>query len=445
MVSCVTLSTFHGCPADEIEAIAEHLLERHGVHVVIKLNPTLLGFEGVDTLLRGRLGYQELRLDRDAFARDLGWEQAVAMLGRLEAAAARRGLTIGAKLTNTLVVKNHRGRLAGETIYLSGPPLHVLAVTLADRLVRATGGRIPISFSAGIDADNFADAVACGFAPVTACTDLLKPTGYRRLPRYLKALEAEMRRLQVATVDAFVVARAAEASGVQHPPRAAARQFLASYARNLPDDPRYHAAAQRGEPRREASRLSLFDCLSCNACVVACPNDAMFSLALGPEDLDAPELEVTGSGLEPRPGRFVLTRNEQWAVYGDLCNDCGNCDTFCPEHGGPQRAKPRFFGAREPFVAAAADGLLLGEGGQVSARFGGASYELSETGSGARFSDGVVEALLDGTHRLVSARVLATVPVPGHRLPLWRYHAMRLLRDAALARAAWPRAALFDR
>src|SRR5438552_3162253 len=40
---CVTLSTFHGCPAGEIERIVEHLITRHGLHVVIKLNPTLLG------------------------------------------------------------------------------------------------------------------------------------------------------------------------------------------------------------------------------------------------------------------------------------------------------------------------------------------------------------------------------------------------------------------
>ncbi|MEK7824685.1 MAG: glutamate synthase, partial [Candidatus Eisenbacteria bacterium] len=40
IVDLVTLSTFHGCPAEEIEAIAEHLLRRHGMHVVIKLNPT---------------------------------------------------------------------------------------------------------------------------------------------------------------------------------------------------------------------------------------------------------------------------------------------------------------------------------------------------------------------------------------------------------------------
>ena len=59
----VTLSTFHGCPADEIEAMAVFLMEEMGLHVTVKLNPTLLGKEAVDALLHDVLGYAR---DRDA-------------------------------------------------------------------------------------------------------------------------------------------------------------------------------------------------------------------------------------------------------------------------------------------------------------------------------------------------------------------------------------------
>jgi putative selenate reductase len=83
----VTLSTFHGCPPQEIEQIVEHLFARHGVNVVIKCNPTLLGHAAVEELLRGRLGYDDIALDRAAFASDLGWDDASAMFGRLEGAA----------------------------------------------------------------------------------------------------------------------------------------------------------------------------------------------------------------------------------------------------------------------------------------------------------------------------------------------------------------------
>ncbi|OGF08381.1 MAG: hypothetical protein A2W00_02970 [Candidatus Eisenbacteria bacterium RBG_16_71_46] len=447
VVAAVTLSTFHGCPAEEIERIVEHVFERHRLHVVVKLNPTLLGYDAVEELLRGRLGYDEIRLDREAFDKDLQWDYALAMFERLQGAARRAGLGLGAKLTNTLIVRNHRRVLAGDVVYLSGPPLHPIAIALAERLTGATGGSIPLSFSAGVDADNVADAVACGFAPVTMCTDLLRPTGYRRLPRYLKALEQEMERLQAPSLAAYILARGAEAGAAAPdavraaagPPapdavRAAARRHLSAYAARVAGDPRYRAAAHRTPPERHDSRLSLFDCESCNNCLLVCPNDAIFSLRLGPLALDTWDLVAEGGVVVSRPARFALREERQWASYADFCNECGNCDVFCPEQGGPFRAKPRFFGGRASFEAAApADGIRIEAGGdRVVARIEGLEHVLERAGEGARFGDGVIEAELDGGHRVIAARLRAEGE--GHVLPLARYHALRLLRDATLAR-----------
>ncbi|VDR26891.1 putative selenate reductase subunit YgfK [Raoultella terrigena] len=44
LVSGVTLSTMHGCPPDEIEAICRYMLEEKGLNTFVKLNPTLLGY-----------------------------------------------------------------------------------------------------------------------------------------------------------------------------------------------------------------------------------------------------------------------------------------------------------------------------------------------------------------------------------------------------------------
>jgi len=119
-------------------------------------------------------------------------------------------------------------------------------------------------------------------------------------------------------------------------------------------------------------------------------------------------------------------------VFADSCNDCGNCDTFCPESGGPQRVKPRFHATRERFEAAGdADGILLEDGGRVlSARLSGVGYRIEWGDGGARFSDGRLEATLDADHRLVATRALDSGK--GHRLSLWPYHALRLLREAVL-------------
>ena len=71
LVKCVTLSTFHGCPPDEIEAIARYLIDEIGVDVIVKLNPTLLGFDEVTYLLHDRMGYHDLSPKRSAFDGDL--------------------------------------------------------------------------------------------------------------------------------------------------------------------------------------------------------------------------------------------------------------------------------------------------------------------------------------------------------------------------------------
>lgn len=458
MVRGVTLSTMHGCPADEIERIVEHLLERHRLDVNVKLNPTLFGYDETDALLRGALGYEEIRVDRAAFDGDLQWDEALAMFERLGRTAARHGLTVGAKLINTLAVRNLSRVLEGETIYLSGTALHPLAIRLAHRVVEATGGRVPISFSAGVDAENFADAVACGLRPVTVSSDLLKPTGYRRLPRFLKALEAEMERTGSHTLDEFILARAGKAPGAAGPVpagadaaggaerlpaapppdparvRAAIEKNLAAYADRVTADERYHAPANRTPPARSGARLALFDCESCNACLLVCPNDAFFSLPIGPLALEAPDLKVVAGAVVVLPARLELRAERQWAYFADFCNDCGNCDTFCPEQGGPYQAKPRFHGSRAGFVAdAPRDAFLIEDTGAVTrARFAGIEHVLTRTENGARFGDGAIEVELDAAHRVVSTRVSGAHE--GHTLPLARYHAMRLLRDAVLAR-----------
>jgi ferredoxin len=66
-------------------------------------------------------------------------------------------------------------------------------------------------------------------------------------------------------------------------------------------------------------------------------------------DAEAPQ------GAPQRPLRRVpggvlrVVKAHQLANYADACNDCGNCDIFCPEDGGPQREKPRFFSSLETY------------------------------------------------------------------------------------------------
>jgi putative selenate reductase len=370
LVSGVTLSTFHGCPPGEIAEIAELLLRQNQLSCVIKHNPTLLGKEALLALLHGRLGHRELVVPERAFAHDLGWEQALALFERLDGTARELGLSHGIKLTNTLVVENRGGFLPASEpeAYLSGPPLHVLAMELVRRFRGALGARVPISFSAGIDAHNFADAVALDLRPVTVCTDWLKAGGYGRAAHYFEELGRRMSAVRASSREDFVLrafgqaAPALAAMEVDPETRARCEQALAEgsslraaagealhtrwldeaalrntavYVDALAGDARYGAEGAARAPKKIGRALQRFDCLSCNKCIPACPNDAVFTLDL------------------------PLREEQQIAIFADACNACGNCDVICPEDGGPYRSKPRFFGSREAFAASEGDAFFL--------------------------------------------------------------------------------------
>ena len=116
--------------------------------------------------------------------------EVVGIIERLEPFAAAHGRSLGVKFSNTLVVENNRDFFpASEPVmYLSGPPLHPLAIALVARFREHFGDRLPVSFSGGIDERNFADTVGLGLKPVTVCSDFLKLGGYRRGWRYFGEL-----------------------------------------------------------------------------------------------------------------------------------------------------------------------------------------------------------------------------------------------------------------
>ncbi len=176
----VTLSTMHGCPPDEIEAIGKYLMKEKKLHTYIKLNPTLLGYSTVRKILDD-LHYDRIVLDKHAFDNDLQYNVAVPMLKRLKTYAADLNLQFGVKLSNTLGVKNNDDTLAGNEKYMSGRALFPLTVNLSAKLAEEFAGDIKISYSGGANQNNIKKLFATGIYPITVATDLLKPGGYGRL------------------------------------------------------------------------------------------------------------------------------------------------------------------------------------------------------------------------------------------------------------------------
>jgi putative selenate reductase len=185
----VTVSTMHGCPPGEIESIGKYLMAERKLHTAIKLNPTLLGPDRLRRLLDTH-GFSHLSVPDQAFEHDLKWDEALELIESLRETSKAAGVEFGLKLTNTLEVNNIRKVLPEDQkqLYLSGRALHPLAVTLADTLQEQFGGALDLSFCAGADAFNTPTLVEAGLAPVTVCTDLLRPGGYTRLAQYIDTL-----------------------------------------------------------------------------------------------------------------------------------------------------------------------------------------------------------------------------------------------------------------
>ncbi len=350
----LTLSTFHGCPPDEIESIVRYLMDTHGLDAIVKLNPTLLGFERVDALLHETLGYDDVTISRDAFDADLQFDRALELIGGLRAHADAGGRRFGIKLSNTLVVVNEKGWMPDDPMYLSGPPLHVIASSILNRLVEALPGVFdlpgqegssPVTFSAGVTKTNVADTIAMGVAPATICSDLLKPGGYGRLKPMLNALVAEIGKAGMTSLRDWRQARHAEAVAAGH------RDWVAAHVSSITGEGvgLYDKIGNSKMPRRVESELQMWGCVACNLCVTVCPNGAFMKLP-SPAEL-----------AEQIGGRW------QYIVLAELCNDCGNCLTFCPEDGDPAQVKPRLYLDESRFAGAdgqafqlTANGLNLG-------------------------------------------------------------------------------------
>ena len=424
----LTLSTFHGCPPDEIERIIDFLLNEHSLNCIIKLNPTLLGEERVRELLQGVMGYEAVNVPSKAFQTDTSWDQAQGFVQRLGVTADQLGLGFGVKFSNTLIVENHRSFFpeSEKEMYLSGPPLHVLATNLVDRFRDRFGDHYPISFSAGIDRKNFADAVAIGLTPITSCSDLLKAGGYSRATTYFRELDSRMDRLGVNTIPDYIIkaygnaeqalsecGKDAEDSKIDSCRKAleegtslleAAGEDLygrwlsqckllntQTYAENATLDQRYALVKNSKPPTKVGSMLELFDCLTCDKCIPVCPNDANFMLSIPPEQVPVKTLTFRdGNWLVEESGKLVLEKKHQIANFADFCNECGNCDIFCPEDGGPYVLKPRFFGSRESFREFSNhDGFFIERnngGDTVLARFSQDEYESTLMNGEVQFS-----------------------------------------------------------
>ena len=138
------------------------------------------------------------------------------------------------------------------------------------------------------------------------------------------------------------------------------------------------------QARTEASRC--LDCdVYCSLCVGVCPNLALQTYRIDPVELRLPTLVRKGEAIVVEPGEpFRLSQAFQIAVLADLCNECGNCVTFCPTAGEPYRDKPRLYVDRAEFKDQADNAFMLIRGDDalaMEARYDGKTHRIELSGS----------------------------------------------------------------
>ena len=307
----LTVSTMHGCPPDEVESIGRYFITERKYNTTIKLNPTLLGPERLRDILNTQLGY-DVCVPDEAFGHDLKYNDGVAIIRNLAAAAETAGVAFGLKLTNTLETANEKQNLPRSEgmVYMSGRSLHPISINLAERLQQEFDGKLDIAFSAGVDTFNVADTLACGLRPITMSSDILKPGGYGRLHQYLDTLRAEMRKAGAHTIAEWEKSRS---------PIAGNPGFanLVSYAAAvLGKRSRYHKERFPYVSVKTERPLPRFDCAAA-PCMSGCPAEQ-----------DIPRyLDAVARGDFELAWRVTTATNPFPNVQGMACNH--QCQSRC--------------------------------------------------------------------------------------------------------------------
>jgi len=147
------------------------------------------------------------------------------------------------------------------------------------------------------------------------------------------------------------------------------------------------------DARAEAKR-----CLQCTAlcdkCVEVCPNRANVAVVTRPIDAVLPVLGSSDGALTVHGEEAVAIRQSRQIVHvDDLCNECGNCSTFCVHPGDPYRDKPRLFLQADAY-AAEADNAFLVDGDTLRRREDGREAVLRRTPEGYRYETDEISILL---------------------------------------------------
>jgi len=152
-----------------------------------------------------------------------------------------------------------------------------------------------------------------------------------------------------------------------------------------------------GEVRYEAGRCLLCDEV-CSICTTVCPNMAFFTYPVKPRKFALEKIvRNNGMPLVAKDKEFSIEQRFQILHIADWCNQCGNCQTFCPSADRPYEKKPHLFMNRQAFDASDEGLFLQQEKGSfiLNKKENRALCTLRETGSRYEYIAGENKIILN--------------------------------------------------
>jgi putative selenate reductase len=263
--------------------------------------------------LNDKLGYNIIVPD-EAFEHDLKYNEAVKMIISLTKIAKDNNVQLGFKLTNTLESLNSTHWLPKDEkmVYTSGRALHPISINLAAKLQSDFNGELDLTFSAGVDAFNVSDTLACDLTPITVCSDLLKPGGYLRLTQYLEEIRKNISASGSKSIDEFIKSKNENSSALTE----SSLHNLNKYADSVLQNKIYHKSSFPYDNIKTTRELTAYDCIH-SPCIDTCAVEQ-----------NVPEyMYYTANGDFEKAYKVILKDNPLPNITGNVCDHL--CQAKC--------------------------------------------------------------------------------------------------------------------
>ena len=164
----------------------------------------------------------------------------------------------------------------------------------------------------------------------------------------------------------------------------------------------------------------------CDICVTVCPNRANVGYKIKACNIQLEKVIVKNGNYTIIPDEdFIIKQKYQILNIADLCNECGNCTSFCPTSGRPFVDKPKVALSEESFNSQ--EKAYFATGDQIFYKQNGVTYRLDVEGSYNRFISKNFEIKLNKHFKILDVKIIKNVKT---EISLHLAMKMRMIKQA---------------